>query len=122
MIIEILLIYDYRSNALLANAVQMSANIYEKQYQIAGFVKRFYNGREIAVNDVGAVGFFDDIKMTDLYGLADYEVLELKRKNYSADDLRYLAHTRNFKISILFSNGLLLTEKAYFDKMGKSSE
>lgn len=108
VLIAISFFYDFRSHILLANTEQMSANIYEQQYQTAHFVNRFYRNEEIAINDVGAICYFNDIKMTDLYGMADYEVLEMKRKGYSADDFKYLAKTRNIKIAIIYSSWFIV--------------
>lgn len=117
MILFSLIIFLERPpNNATINVTRNSTNIYEQQYQTAQFLKRFYQGKEIAVNDIGAPGYFADIKMIDLWGLADIETAKMRRDNDSAvvskDNLEYLAHSRNIKIAVVYD--------AWFTVAGKS--
>lgn len=56
-------------------------NIYDQQYQMARFFREFYNGKGIAVNDIGAISFFSKVRLFDIYGLVDIDVLRAKRAN-----------------------------------------
>jgi hypothetical protein len=58
----------------LADLPTGSRNIYEQQFQVARFVREFYQGKTVAVNDIGAVNYFADIRCLDLWGLADIEM------------------------------------------------
>jgi hypothetical protein len=48
-------------------------NIYDQQIQMARFVKRYYAGGCVAINDIGAVSFMGDACVIDLAGLATQE-------------------------------------------------
>ncbi len=45
-------------------------NVYEQQYQMGRFVRAYFRDREVAVNDLGAVGYFGGGRIEDLFGLA----------------------------------------------------
>jgi hypothetical protein len=47
--------------------------------QMGRFFERFYSGRSIAVNDLGAVAFFSSSRVLDIMGLASQPVADLKR-------------------------------------------
>lgn len=51
-----------------------SMNIYDQQYQMASFLSRYYTGRGVAANDVGAINYYADIRCLDLWGLCDLRV------------------------------------------------
>lgn len=51
-----------------------AGNIFSQQVQMASFLKEFYPNSSVAVNDIGAVSFYNTLKLTDLAGLADNEV------------------------------------------------
>jgi len=59
---------------LMANTPRSSTNIYEQQYQMGQFLKKYYSGKVVALNDIGAANYFADIKCVDLWGLANLEV------------------------------------------------
>ena len=48
-----------------------TANIYQQQVQIGLFLREYYEGATVALNDIGAADFFADIHCLDLAGLAD---------------------------------------------------
>jgi hypothetical protein len=51
-----------------------SRDIYTQQYQMARFVNRFYPTGKVVANDIGAISYFNDVHLLDLYGLASNEV------------------------------------------------
>jgi hypothetical protein len=71
-----------RSVTALAKIDRACKNIYEQQYQMAQFSKKYYNNSPIAANDIGAVSYFTNGKITDLWGLASIEVTKSRRNNY----------------------------------------
>jgi hypothetical protein len=53
-------------------------NIYEQQFQMGRFVRAHFRDREIAVNDLGAVGFYGEARVEDLFGLATPAIARAK--------------------------------------------
>ena len=49
-------------------------NIYEQQVQMARFVGAYYQDDSVALNDIGAVSYFTDANVVDLWGLANIDV------------------------------------------------
>jgi len=75
-----------RAARFLFTLPQATKNIYEQQYQMGRFLNRFYPGRAVAVNDIGAVSFLADVKLVDLWGLADQELASLKLQHRYTDE------------------------------------
>lgn len=70
-----------RSSAAFTKATQACVNIYEQQYQMGDFIKKYYDTDIIAVNDIGAVSFFNNSEIIDLWGLANMQVAKAKKEN-----------------------------------------
>ena len=63
--------------------------IYRQQLQTARFLERFYDGKTVAVNDLGETSLHHRGDILDLTGLASFDVLKAKRNGtYSADFLQ----------------------------------
>ncbi len=89
--------------ALSVDTVQATKNIYEQQYQMGLFIRKFYEGRAIAVNDIGAICYLSDIKLLDLWGISDLDIAKLIiDKNYNADQVHKLARVKDVKIAIAY--------------------
>lgn len=71
-----------RSVTALDKTVQACLNIFDQQYQMARFTNRFYNKGNVALNDIGAVGYYTDAHIVDLWGLASIEVAKSKKEHY----------------------------------------
>lgn len=82
---------------------QAIKNIYEQQYQMAQFLKKFYAGMPVAANDIGAINYFTDIKCLDLWGLESIEVATMKRNNSFRTEYIYnLAKSKDIKVAIVY--------------------
>jgi hypothetical protein len=66
-----------RSAAASVRTVQGSKNIYEQQYQMGLFLRDFYAGRQVTVQDIGAINYLADIRCVDVMGLASKEPLAM---------------------------------------------
>ncbi|MBN1151121.1 hypothetical protein JXA84_07900 [candidate division WOR-3 bacterium] len=82
-------------------------NIYEQQYQMGLFVKEYYLGEAVLLNDIGAVCFLADVKCVDVWGVANYEVMCLKGKEkYCTGDFERLAKEYDSKLAIVYEEWL----------------
>jgi hypothetical protein len=78
-------------------------NIYEQQYQMAKFIDKFYSGKEVALNDIGAVNFFADLHCIDLIGLGTNEIADERiSKKFNSSSLNEIAKNKNVKIGIVY--------------------
>jgi len=78
-------------------------NIYEQQIQTARFLRLYYQGQTVALNDIGAPNFMTDIQCLDLWGLASREVGELKMKGrYNTQAIANLARKKSVTIAIVY--------------------
>ncbi len=78
-------------------------NIHQQQVQMAKFVKAYYAGQAVALNDIGAVSFYGDVDLLDLRGLANANVADaMLDDSYSPDLMDALARERGVKIAIVY--------------------
>lgn len=86
----------------IARATQ---DIYSQQYQMAKFLQDYYQGQEVALNDIGVVNYLADVHCLDLWGLADREVLKEKRaRTYDSDSMANLARANSVKVAIVYDD------------------
>ncbi|MEO8512184.1 MAG: hypothetical protein ABI543_01360 [Ignavibacteria bacterium] len=82
-----------------------STNIYEQQYQMGQFLKKYYQGDGVALNDIGASNYFADIKCVDLWGLANLEISQKRRSGkFVTEDIRRACEKYNVKIAIVYDS------------------
>jgi hypothetical protein len=63
-----------RGLGAIKTTILASGNIYDQQVQTASFLRAFYPGQAVTVNDIGAVAYFTDVRLTDLMGLGTTRV------------------------------------------------
>ncbi len=86
-------------------------NIYQMQYQMSRFISKYYEGNTIALNDIGAVNYYNDIYCVDLWGLANKEVADLRRKRkYNLEKIFEICKDENAETAIIF--------ESWFEKYG----
>ena len=84
---------------------QCTTNIYEQQYQMGLFVRRYYQNSTVALNDIGAVNFLADIHCLDLWGLANAEVAAAKHKHtYQVSDIERISKQTGTRIAIVYDS------------------
>lgn len=92
-----------RSTTALNKAVQACINIYDQQYQMATFTKRYYDRNTLALNDIGAVGYFTNARIIDLWGLADIEVTRSKKQHHwTPEFLDSLCRANKVQLAIVY--------------------
>jgi hypothetical protein len=90
---------------------QATTNIYQQQYQMAAFIKQYYQGEGVAANDIGAITYFADIKLLDLWGLGNAEVTRAKlNREYTTQKMSELAKNHRTRIALIYS--------VWFDREG----
>ena len=95
---------SYSALHLVPGAV---SNIFEQHYQVAAFLDEHYAGRRVAVNDVGAIGYFADVKLFDIYGLASSEIAAIKRRGgYTSQKVAELAAREDVAIAVIYPSWL----------------
>jgi hypothetical protein len=91
--------------SLIIKTPRASTNIYEQQYQMGQFLKRYYNGRGVALNDIGAANYFADIKCVDLWGLGNLEISKKRRALvFSSQDIREICSRNQVDIAIIYDS------------------
>lgn len=104
-----------RSGRAFYEMPSITAGIYSQQYQMARFVERYYPGASVAANDIGAINYRTDLHLFDLVGLADPEVLRLKRrKAYTTAAIEAGAIERKVAIAIVYDSWFSDTRPAVF--------
>lgn len=94
-----------RGITALNKTSQACINIYDQQYQMAMFAKKLYNQNTIALNDIGAVGYFTDSRIIDLWGLADVQVTKSKKEHYwTAPFLDSFSRKNNVQLAIVYDS------------------
>ncbi len=84
---------------------QCTTNIYEQQYQMGLFVRRYYQNSSVALNDIGAVNFLADIHCLDLWGLANAQVAVARRSHtYAVGDIERLSRQSGTRIAIIYDS------------------
>jgi hypothetical protein len=72
---------------------------------MALFIKRYYQGSTIGLNDIGAVNFLADVHCLDLYGLGNFEVTQLMRRHeYRTRDILRLSREAGVKVALVYDS------------------
>ena len=86
--------------------VSGSYSIYGQQYQMGRFVRQFYKGKGLILNDICAVSFMGEgNSLLDIAGLSDIEVLRLRRtKGIEPADMRRMSEEHHARIAIVYDS------------------
>ena len=96
-----------RSMTSLEQTPIAGRNIYEQQYQMGLFLQRYYPDDAVVLNDIGAVSFLTRVRLLDLVGLANIDVLRLKRAGeYDAGHIQALCRQYGAGIAIVYDSWL----------------
>lgn len=83
-----------------------SKNLYYNQYKLAQFLKKYYHSETIVANDIGAITYFTNIEVLDMYGLGSTGVAKYKYKNPDGNNFSYfmeeLSHRKNARIAVIY--------------------
>jgi len=80
-------------------------NIFDQQYQMGQFSRKYYYNSTIAANDIGAIAYYTDARIVDLWGLATIEVAKSKKHHYwTPQFLDSLCKTRGVKTAMIYDS------------------
>lgn len=115
--------------AYAALTPRAAANVYEQQYQMGLFVKEFYRGRTVVLNDIGAVNYLADIRCVDLVGLGSNDIMRLGARYAHAFGSRFVMgrltldeirdFSRDADLAILYDNWFPETLPSGWVKVGE---
>jgi hypothetical protein len=106
-LLVLICVYPWARRAYAAARIVPKAGYYnfEQQYQMAQFLKTYYNTGSIAANDIGAIAFFTNIRLFDLMGLADLTVAKARLAgNYTTSTIEREADTRSTTIAMAYDS------------------
>ncbi len=82
-----------------------STNIYEQQYQMGQFLSKYYNGKSVALNDIGTSNYFADIKCVDLWGLSNLEISKMRRQgSFDVNNILDICRKHSTDIAIVYDS------------------
>jgi len=103
--------FSFSSFKAMRDVPTAMINVYQMQFQMSQFVNKYYDKNTIALNDIGAVNYYCDIKCVDLWGLANKEVSDYRRRQmYDTKKVFEINKRSNTSIAIIF--------EAWYDKYG----
>jgi hypothetical protein len=93
----------------MRNFVRSTYNIYEQQYQMGLFIKKYYDKNTIAANDIGAISYLADLHTIDLWGLGNNQVTIARKGGYwNSAFLQSLVVKNNTSLAVIY--------ESWFDK------
>lgn len=97
-----------RCEKALKTYAKASNNIYQQQYHMAMFVKEYYDGQKIAINDIGAIAYYTDADILDIKGLASIQVAEKKLKEeWTSNAIVNLTNSEDVKYALVYDHILI---------------
>lgn len=78
-------------------------NIYDQQYQMASFIKRFFPRECVALNDIGLVCYLVEPPLFDMVGLATQPVVTAKRRGeYDQKKVDELTRAHGVQLALIY--------------------
>lgn len=95
----------YRSVESFANGSKAIVNIYQQQVQTAKFVQNYYNQATVGAIDVGAIAYYSDCRLEDLWGLGTMDFARLKlQKRYGPAEIDSVCRKLGIEVVIGYGN------------------
>ncbi len=107
LVISFFLFLPLVLRAITANAKLSRAgiNIYEQQYQMSRFLSSQYNNSIVAANDIGAIAYFTNSGIVDLWGLGDVDIARSKKGGYwTSQFLDSVSRKKGASIAIVYDS------------------
>jgi len=95
----------------VSRAALAGRNIFEQQVQMGRFVRDYLPGARVALNDLGAIGYFSNATVVDLAGLATTEVARARLAGtYDTAFIEELCARQQVSVALLY--------KSWFERFG----
>jgi hypothetical protein len=79
--------------------------VYRQQYQMARFVREYYNGSVVGLNDVGAVSYYSQAHIVDLVGLASYPLAAARARGpVTAESIDRFARAEGVRVALVYTD------------------
>ncbi len=96
----------YRRYEVLAfqePVVTGSNDIYLQQYQMGHFLDTYYDDATVAANDIGAINYYADLRLIDLWGLGSIEVARARQENrYDTGAIATITAAEGVEIALIY--------------------
>ncbi|HEX5946457.1 MAG TPA: hypothetical protein VFY82_09280 [Acidimicrobiales bacterium] len=93
--------------AITADQPNDSAVLWRQRYQVARFLEQSYRDEPIAIGELGYISLYHEGPLTDVYGLADREVLDARMDDDAdAEFWAGLQQRRGFPVVVTYSFSL----------------
>jgi hypothetical protein len=96
----VVVVADVPEGLFPATEIAGMRNTYLEQYQTALFIRAYYPGAAVIVNDLGAVAYYTQARILDLVALGDIEPLEIMRRTGAYTSRDVLTWTARYQPAI----------------------
>ena len=76
LILLLMVSFGLRGIRAMSKSATATMNIYHQHIQMARFVHNYYPNGNVAVNDIGAINYFNDVHLLDVWGLGSPLIAE----------------------------------------------
>lgn len=102
LIILLLVPFVQRTSDAFTQTPRAMTSVYEQMYQMGLFLERYYHGKVVVVNDIGAINYLADTRSIDVFGLGSKDVASLiKENNFNRRQIEDYFLTKDVKIAVL---------------------
>lgn len=109
-----------RSLAGFSKARQACINIFEQQFQMARFLRANPDLNVAAANDIGAIAYYSNAYILDLWGLGNIETAKSKKDQYwTADYLLQLSQQKNTRVVMIYDSWIGKSIPIQWVKVGR---
>ena len=92
-----------RSIGSYKNGTRAMVNIFDQQVQTANFIKKYYDNKSVGAIDVGAIAYYSDCKLLDIWGLGSIELARMRiNHTYTIDKVDSLCRKKEVEIAIVY--------------------
>ncbi|MCK5854339.1 MAG: hypothetical protein KAG56_03900 [Sulfurovaceae bacterium] len=79
--------------------------VHEQKIQMANFVSEYYTASHITTDNIGTIPYFSDVKVFDIHGLTNPEIITLKKQGIYTDKIKKeLILEKNNEMIIAYSS------------------